>query len=443
MNVWRAPSGVRAPPDDRDAGRDVVVLRRDGSSVERVIEVEHRPSPALRWALTGIVGVAVLYGLGLVVAGVMSDDEAAPSGTASPTTGSPTTTPPAAGTDAVAAPVSAPPTSVPAAGGFGRFPRLERVELPDRVDLAPPGAYDGLALLGHNQRRQLVSVDLGSGVVTELRMGDGWQFIPQAASSTTVVGFFTFDGTMIAIGADAHQYLLPVTQSDAPEVIPGAGGDGYWIHEVSTGALWRISEDGTAADGFQPLERRAEIIGATERGLAITTADGSTRLHDPVAGSPDRLLPGRVLAAGGNRFVSFVCRDTASCGVVTGRVNAEADQVADLDVPPEADGWSISPSGRWLAVRTAGNVDLVDLDSADVASSIAATGDFMLSWSADDRLLVRHEDVNRLVVMRPGEEPTAIEPDPLLLHTASPIAVLTGDRAPSCGCGALLPFLRL
>jgi hypothetical protein len=414
----QAPSGDPAQTD-LDARPGVVLLQRDGSSVEGVSEVEHRPSPFLRWALIGVVGVAALYGLGLVAAGMLSGDEPEPSGTASPTTAPPTTI-----ADVSAAPASTAPPTTAAPGGFGRFPRLERVDLPDRVDLALPGTYDGLALLGHNQRRQLVSVDLGSGAVTELRLGDGWQFIAQAASSSTVAGFFTFDGTMIAIGADAHQYLLPVTQSDAPEVFAGPGGDGYWIHEVSTGALWRVSEDGTAAGGFGPLERQAEIIGTTVRGLAVTTADGSTRLHDPVAGGADRLLPGRVLAAGGDRYVSFVCRDTASCAVVTGRV--DADDMTELPVPPDAEGWSISPSGRWLAIRTAVAVDLVDLDRAEVVSSIATRGDFTISWSADDRLLLRQEDVNRLVVVRPGEEPTAIEPDPLLLHTASPIAVLTG-----------------
>jgi hypothetical protein len=427
MRRWRSPPGDPGPPDptrDDRSDRDVLVLQRDGSSAERVTVVEHRPSPVLRWALVGVVAVAALYGLGLVVAGLLSGDEAAPSGAASPTTAPPAGSPT---TDAeAAAPAPTAPPSTVARTGFGRSPRLERVDLPARVDLAPPGVYDGLALLGHNQRRQLVSVDLGNGAVTELRMGDGWQFIPQAASSSTVAGFFTFDGTMIAIGADAHHYLLPVTQSDAPEVIAGPGGDGYWIHAVSNGALWRVSDDGTAEGGFRPLERRAEVIGATARGLAVTTADGATRLHDPVAGTPDRLLPGRVLAAGGDRYVSFVCRDTASCGVVTGRVDADDEEAAELAVPADAEGWSISPSGHWLAVRTAGNVDLLDLDRAAVVSSISAAGDFMLSWTADDRLLLRQEDVNRLLVVRPGEEPAAIEPDPLLLHTASPIAVLAG-----------------
>jgi hypothetical protein len=341
--------------------------------------VERSPDTRLLWWILGALGAAVVLG---AIGALLRSDPSAPEPSETDRPARAEVAPPAGSVDAPPDPVAPQPTIEPAPprrfldspGG------IPGAEFPASVP--PFEGPPGLVLVGHSDQGRLAAVR-PDGTVTELMVGDGARFLPQAVNSTTLLGLMDLGGSTLTLDANGEVGTVLVDNHDAPIYLPSSGGQGYVVHGTWLGKVTYIDAQAVETARGPDLARGTVVIGDTDAGLVVMALDGAALLIDRSDGTVLRRLPSVPLTVGGSHQVVVACTTPNHCRTEIQTIGGETTGI--LDVDPHLAGrlvTAMSPDGRYVAYRFQQQLRVVDTAGAEVVRFRADDVQQVL-WFAD------------------------------------------------------------
>ncbi len=314
------------------------------------VDAEHRVAAGRSW--TWLVGIAVVFAIGIAALTTAGDDDAAPLDDAAGEAGddpTPSTTfaPTAAESDAVDPEVAAtvPPDGEPPEGRSSLLlPSTDLARLGQIFD-----APTGYSLLVGGER-SLRRVQLDRGEVTD------WNVI---GNPIVVV-----DGRLLFQSNSSPQlWLLDLDDPDAPRLEVGTRDDFYRPWLVDDAGIWMLPWVETAVPARRFDLATGEINGSLELSevgvewlpVDLTVARRAPILVNGRAGGIyrwasdgfERVADGRIVAFGVNLAIVETCDERLRC--TRGWIDASTLEPIDHPSPPAADGWQVvAGADRWL-----------------------------------------------------------------------------------------------
>lgn len=340
-----------------------------------------------RSSIVGGLAVAAVIGAGILGYTIGSDSgDNAPSDLQSPASSVPTpstepeqTEPPGDTTPSGPTNLSPPPPTdldpIPAPGLEADFPG------------------GGALIYGFSSGQDFSEVDLSTGEVRVLLPGAGDLFIPMASDGEGLIGPRTDTGVFFVFHTDERLTAVDFDIRDAPLFYALGSGSGYVMHGTWTGQVTYLDRLGEFVSLGPVLARGTRVVADAVAGMIIEDVGGNYRLIDHETGASLIPLAANPLAVGGSRAIFVLCDDGTSCRVVVSDLDG-TNQVG-LPITPERAHRvvaGISPDGRWVSYRYAGDMAIVDGDNGEVVTELEGFVSGEVTWLESDLVVVSLPD---------------------------------------------------
>lgn len=293
---------------------------------------------------------------------------------------------------------------------------------------------DRHALMAYTIDRQLVSIALDTGAVTQLAGIEGRRFRGRLAVGDGAAGFFLQSGDGVAVDSEGNIASLPIPESQGPLLMRGVGPDDGAVWQLAADRSVLVALDGTVLADAPPIPGYIGAVGSTSSGIVVSAPDGGFHLFDPRTGERTGEIRAQVMAAAGDRWFGLLCSDPVTCELVGAEIGSDPVAVRwEEDSPPSR--VAISPDGRYIALARAraGTIQIGVYDLATGEPTRFENRDHsrvsQIRWASDSQGLVASFVDGTVVVWPDGHSGDGFDlgVDPRLVSVNDPILLIPSN----------------